>query len=225
MQDSGIEVLFQGINAWRLWQGMFVSLKLAAISMALSILLGIIMGMIMTSKNWLVKAICRLYLETVRIMPQLVLLFLVYFGAAKHLGIDISGELSAVIVFTFWGTAEMGDIVRGALESIPKHQYESSYGLGMKRGQTFVYIILPQTIRSLIPAAINLLTRMIKTTSLVVLIGVVEVVKVGKQIIDASRFEIPTAALWIYGAIFMMYFVVCFPISKLSAVLEKRLQV
>lgn len=225
MQGSGIEVLFQGINALRLWQGMFVSLKLAAISMTLSILLGIIMGMIMTSRNWLVKAICRLYLETVRIMPQLVLLFLVYFGAAKHLGIDISGELSAVIVFTFWGTAEMGDIVRGALESIPKHQYDSAYGLGMKKGQTFLYIILPQTIRSLIPAAINLLTRMIKTTSLVVLIGVVEVVKVGKQIIDASRFEIPTAALWIYGAIFMMYFIVCFPISKLSAVLEKRLQV
>lgn len=225
MQDSGIEVLFQGINAWRLFQGLMVSLSLAAISMLLSVLLGIGMGMAMTSKNKLVRFLCRLYLETVRIMPQLVLLFLVYFGAAKHLGMDISGELSAVIVFTFWGTAEMGDIVRGALESIPKHQYNSAYGLGMKKTQTFVYIILPQTIRRLIPSSINLLTRMIKTTSLVVLIGVVEVVKVGKQIIDASRFETPTAALWIYGAIFLMYFLVCYPISKLSAILEKRLQV
>lgn len=225
MQDLGIEVLFQGINEWRLIQGLFVSLKLAIISMFLSIVLGIIMGMIMTSKNPLVKFCCRLYLETVRIMPQLVLLFLVYFGAAKHFGIDISGELSAIIVFTFWGTAEMGDIVRGALVSIPKHQYESAYALGMKKGKTFIYVILPQTIRRLIPSSINLLTRMIKTTSLVVLIGVVEVVKVGKQIIDASRFEIPTAALWVYGAIFIMYFLVCFPISKLSAILEKRLQV
>lgn len=225
MQDSGIEVLFQGINAWRLVQGLLVSLNLAAISMLLSVLLGIGMGIAMTGKNTLVKFFCRLYLETVRIMPQLVLLFLVYFGAAKHLGMDISGELSAVIVFTFWGTAEMGDIVRGAMESIPKHQYDSAYGLGMKKGQTFVHIILPQTIRRLIPSSINLLTRMVKTTSLVVLIGVVEVVKVGKQIIDASRFETPTAALWIYGAIFLMYFVVCYPISKLSAILEKRLQV
>lgn len=225
MQDSGIEVLFQGINAWRLVQGLLVSLNLAAISMLLSVLLGIGMGMAMTGKNRLVRFFCRLYLETVRIMPQLVLLFLVYFGAAKHLGMDISGELSAVIVFTFWGTAEMGDIVRGAMESIPKHQYDSAYGLGMKKGQTFVHIILPQTIRRLIPSSINLLTRMVKTTSLVVLIGVVEVVKVGKQIIDASRFETPTAALWIYGAIFLMYFVVCYPISKLSAILEKRLQV
>ena len=225
MQDSGIEVLFQGINAWRLWQGLFVSLQLATISMLLSILSGIGMGMIMTSKNRLVRFLCRLYLETVRIMPQLVLLFLVYFGAAKHFGIDISGELATVIVFTFWGTAEMGDIVRGAIESIPKHQYDSAYALGMKKGKTFCYIILPQTIRRLIPSSINLLTRMIKTTSLVVLIGVVEVVKVGKQIIDASRFEIPTAAIWIYGAIFFMYFLVCYPFSKLSAILEKRLQV
>lgn len=224
MQDLGIQVLFQGINAQRLLQGLWVSLELALISMVLSIFLGILMGMIMMSKNKVVRFFCRLYLETVRIMPQLVLLFIVYFGAAKHLGVDISGELSAVIVFTFWGTAEMGDIVRGALVSIPKHQYDSAYGLGMKKRQVFVYVIFPQTIRRLTPSAINLLTRMIKTTSLVVLIGVVEVVKVGKQIIDASRFETPTAALWIYGAIFIMYFLVCFPISKLSVILEKRLQ-
>lgn len=225
MQDLGIEVLFQGTNAWRLLQGLFVSIKLAMISMLLSVLLGTLMGMIMTNKNRLVKFVCRVYLETVRIMPQLVLLFLVYFGAAKHFGIDISGELSAIVVFTFWGTAEMGDIVRGALVSIPKHQYESAYGLGLKKWQTFVYVIIPQTIRRLLPASINLLTRMIKTTSLVVLIGVVEVVKVGKQIIDASRFEVPTAALWIYGTIFILYFLVCFPISRLSIILEKRLQV
>lgn len=224
MQDMGIKVLFQGINMWRLWQGLWVSLKIAIVSMGLSIFMGIIMGMIMTSKNRIVKGCCRLYLEIVRIMPQLVLLFLVYFGCAKHLGIDISGTVSAILVFSFWGTAEMGDIVRGLLVSIPKHQYESSYALGIKKWQTFLYVILPQIIRPLIPSAINLLTRMIKTTSLIVLIGVVEVVKVGKQIIDASRFEYPTAALWIYGTIFMMYFVVCFPISRLSVVLEKRLQ-
>lgn len=224
MQNMGIQVLFQGINEWRLLQGLWVSLKLAMISMALSILFGTIMGMLMTSKNPIIKGCCRMYLEIVRIMPQLVLLFLVYFGGAKHLGINISGNLSAILVFTFWGTAEMGDIVRSALVSIPKHQYDSAYGLGMKKWQTFIYVILPQTIRPLIPSAINLLTRMIKTTSLVVLIGVVEVVKVGKQIIDASRFEYPTAALWIYGAIFIMYFVICFPISKLSGALEKRLQ-
>ena len=72
----------------------------------------------MNIPNKIIKFICRIYLEIVRIMPQLVLLFLVYFGAAKHLGMNLSGETAAVIVFTFWGTAEMGDLVRSALISI-----------------------------------------------------------------------------------------------------------
>lgn len=223
MQNMGISVLFKGNNFLRLCQGLWVTLRIALIAMIFSIILGLILGMIMTSKNKIVKLICRIYLEIVRIMPQLVLLFLVYFGAAKHLGMNMPGELAAVIVFTFWGTAEMGDLVRSALISIPKHQYESGYGLGLTKLQVFIYIIFPQTIRRLLPSAINLLTRMIKTTSLVVLIGVVEVVKVGKQIIDASRYTASDSALWVYGAIFLMYFVICFPFSRLSAFLEKKL--
>lgn len=223
MQNMGISVLFKGNNFLRLCQGLWVTLRIALMAMIFSIILGFILGMKMTSKNKVVKLICRIYLEIVRIMPQLVLLFLVYFGAAKHLGMNMPGELAAVIVFTFWGTAEMGDLVRSALISIPKHQYESGYGLGLTKLQVFIYIIFPQTIRRLLPSAINLLTRMIKTTSLVVLIGVVEVVKVGKQIIDASRYTVSDSALWVYGAIFLMYFAICFPFSRLSAFLGKKL--
>ena len=224
MQDLGIQVLFQGTNFLRLCEGIWVSLRIALIAMIASILLGILLGFIMTSQNKIIQFVCRVYLETVRIMPQLVLLFLVYFGAAKHLGINISGEVAAVVVFTFWGTAEMGDLVRSALLAIPVHQYESGYALGMTKSQVFIKIIIPQTIRRLIPSAINLLTRMVKTTSLVVLIGVVEVVKVGKQVIDANRYTTPDAALWVYGMIFLMYFVICFPFSKIAGILERRLK-
>ncbi|MDU5263700.1 MAG: amino acid ABC transporter permease [Clostridium celatum] len=223
MQDLGIRVLFEGNNFLRLCQGIWVSLRIALISMLLSVGFGILMGVIMTSKNKIVRLLCRIYLETVRIMPQLVLLFLVYFGAAKHIGINFSGEAAAIIVFTFWGTAEMGDLVRSAIISVPKHQYETGFALAMTKPQVFIHIIIPQTIRPLVPSAMNLLTRMIKTTSLVVLIGVVEVVKVGKQIIDANRYAIQDSALWVYGAIFIMYFIICFPFSKLSEVLERRL--
>jgi len=224
MQDMGMQVLFEGINFQRLLAGLWVSLRLALISMVFSIILGVLLGMVMAGKNKLIGLLCRIYLETVRILPQLVLLFLVYFGAAKHLGVDIRGEQAAIIVFTFWGTAEMGDLVRSALISIPRHQYESGYSLGLTKIQVYRQIILPQTFRRLLPSGVNLLTRMIKTTSLVVLIGVVEVVKVGKQIIDASRYENPKAALWIYGAVFLLYFAICFPISRLSVFLEKRMK-
>ena len=123
MQHLGISVLFKGNNLERLLGGMGLTIKISGISILFSIILGLFLGVIMTSKNPVVKIITKLYLETLRIMPQLVLLFIAYFGLAKSYGINLSGETSAMIVFTLWGTAEMGDLVRGALQSIPKHQY------------------------------------------------------------------------------------------------------
>jgi polar amino acid transport system permease protein len=221
MQDLGISVLFEGKNFIRLLQGLWVTIEISLISVVISIVLGILLGMIMNNKNPLIKITTKVYLEFIRIMPQLVLLFIVYFGMTKAFAINLSGEMSAIIVFSLWGTAEMGDLVRGALISIPKHQYESGRAIGLTTLQTYLYVIIPQTVRRLVPQAINLVTRMIKTTSLIVLIGVVEVVKVGQQIIEASRLTVPSAPLWIYGVIFFLYFIVCYPISRLAAKLEK----
>ena len=222
MQDLGIRVLFMGENFKRLLEGLWVTVSISLLSVLLSIAFGILLGMIMTIKNPITKMITKIYLEFIRIMPQLVLLFLVYFGLTKSFGINLWGEVSAVIVFTMWGTAEMGDLVRGALISIPKHQYESGAALGLNKKQIYWYIIIPQTLRRLIPLAINLTTRMIKTTSLIVLIGVVEVLKVAQQIIEANRYTVPDSALWIYGTIFFLYFIVCWPISLLAGRLEKK---
>ena len=130
--------------------------------------------------------------------------------------------MSAIIVFVFWGTIEMGDLVRGAISSIPKVQYESSYALGLNKFQVYFYIILPQTLRRLIPLSINLVTRMVKTTSLVLMIGIVEVFKVAQQIIEANRRTSPNAAFGIFAVVFLMYFLVCWPISKLANHLEKK---
>ena len=222
MQDLGIRVLFMGDNFARLLSGLWVTVRISLISVVLSIILGVLLGMVMTIKNPVTKALTKIYLEFVRIMPQLVLLFLVYFGLTKSFGINLSGEASSIIVFTIWGTAEIGDLVRGALISIPKHQYESGEVIGLNKIQIYRYIIIPQTLRRLIPLAINLTTRMIKTTSLIVLIGVVEVMKVAQQIIEANRYTAPDAALWIYGTIFFLYFIVCWPISLLAGRLEKK---
>ena len=222
MPDLGIDVLWKGQNMLRILGGLWVALKISLISVAISIPLGILLGVLMTSKNLIVKAILRVYLEFVRIMPQMVLLFLAYFGTTRAFGWDISGELASVIVFTVWGTAEMGDLVRGALISIPKHQYESGEALGLKKGQIYQYIIIPQTVRRLIPLSINLITRMIKTTSLILMIGVVEVLKVAQQIIEANRMTSPNAAFGVYLVVFLMYFLACWPISLLARYLEKR---
>lgn len=218
----GFEVLLKGNNAVRLLQGLWVSLRISLISVVISMFLGVILGMLMTLKNSVIDIIAKIYLEIVRIMPQMVLLFIVFFGATKVLNVNISAELSAVIVFSFWGTAEMSDLVRGSLISISITQYESSRALGFSKIQTFIYIIIPQTLRRLIPLSINLITRMIKTTSLVMMIGIVEVLKVGQQIIEANRKSAPNAAFGIFATIFLLYFIACWPISCLSKYLEKR---
>lgn len=222
MPDLGLEVLLKGKNMARILGGLGVALRISLLSVMISIFAGILMGMLMTWKNPISRALTRCYLEVVRIMPQMVLLFLVYFGTTRIFGWNLSGELSAVIVFSFWGTAEMGDLVRGALISIPFHQYESAAALGMTSGQIYRYIVLPQTVRRLIPLSINLITRMIKTTSLVLMIGVVEVLKVAQQIIEANRMNSPNAAFGVYLTVFLLYFIACWPISMLAGALEKR---
>lgn len=222
MPDLGLEVLFKGKNMVRLLGGLWVAMKISMISVAISIPLGILLGALMTLKNPVIKAILRVYLEFIRIMPQMVLLFLVYFGTTRAFGWDLSGETAAMIVFVMWGTAEMSDLVRGALISIPKHQYESSEALGLSRVQTYLYVIIPQAVRRLIPLSINLITRMIKTTSLILMIGVVEVLKVAQQIIEANRMSSPNAAFGIYLTVFLLYFIACWPISMLAKYLEKK---
>ena len=222
MPDLGLDVIFKGKNAIRLLGGLGIALRISLISVLISIPLGILVGILMTFKNPILKAVLRVYLEIIRIVPQLVLLFIVFFGSTRVIGVDISGDLAAVIVFSLWGIAEMGDLVRGAIISIPKHQYESGEALGLSKRQIFVYIIIPQTIKRLVPLSINLITRMIKTTSLVLMIGVVEVIKVAQQIIEANRTASPNAAFGVYLAVFLMYFIACTPISMLARYLEKR---
>lgn len=222
MPDLGIDVLFKGTNFIRLLGGLWTALEISLISVGLSIPLGILLGIVMTIPNKAIKVITKIYLEIIRIMPQLVLLFIVFFGATRTMGINLSGEVASVIVFTLWGTAEMGDLVRGSIISIPKHQSESSLALGLSKAQTYLYIIIPQTVRRLLPLSINLVTRMIKTTSLILMIGVVEVIKVAQQIIEANRATSPNAAFGVYLVVFIMYFIVCFSISMVAKHFEKK---
>lgn len=222
MQNSGIDVILNADNFVRILEGLVVTIRIALASMTFSIALGILLGLVMTIKNRITRFLTKIYVEFNRIMPQLVTLFLVYFGLSRAFGLNFSGETSAVIVFTMWGTAEIGELVRGLVTSVPKIQYESAEALGLTKGQTFGYVILPQIFKPLLPGVINLATRMIKTTSLVVLIGVVEVLKTFQQIIEANRYKTPDAAFWMYGFVFMLYFFVCWPISLIAKRLELK---
>ena len=214
--------LLSGENLIRLLGGLGVTLQIALISIAISLALGLVLGILMASGRRALYIPLKICLEIVHIMPPIVWLFIVYFGASKAFGIHISNIAASIIVFSVWGVFEMMDLVRGAVLSIPKHQFESAEALAFSRSQIYLYVILPLAMRRLVPATINLFSRMIKTTSIAVLIGVIELVKVGQQIIEVNVFRDNYAPLIIYGAIFFVYFLICYPISALSKKLENR---
>lgn len=218
----GFDWLFEGQNATRLAQGLWLTAQISFISVGLSLVFGTLFGLLMRANNIFVRAVCRFYLETIRIVPILVWLFALYFGLSTWFNLHISGFWVCIWVFTLWGVAEMGDLVRGALVSIEKHQIESARALGLNRWQIFQHIELPQGTRRVLPGAINLFTRMVKTSSLAALIGVIEIVKVGQQIIENALLTNPSASFFVYGLIFILYFLICYPLSLFATRLEHK---
>ncbi|EGK8010581.1 amino acid ABC transporter permease [Campylobacter lari] len=207
---------------FRLAQGLKVTLELSLISVLISLIGGVFFGILMHSKNKFLYAFCRFMLEFVRIMPLIVWLFIVHFGLAKWFGWHLSALGSSIIVFSIWGVFEMMDLVRSSLVSIPKHQYESGLSLGFNKFEVYLFIIIPLSLRRLLPMSINLFTRIIKSTSVIYLIGGIELIKVGQQVIELNLFQNSYAAFVIYGLILLIYFILCYPLSVYSKFLEKK---
>lgn len=217
---QGLEILLNSLP--QILKGLSVTLELSFVSMFFSLLGGLWLGVVMSSGGRFSYMVCKIALEIVRVMPPLVWLFIVYFGLPRLLDLHISAFMASVVVFSIWGVFEMMDLVRGAIASIPKAQFESASALGLNRLQIYIYVVLPLAMRRLIPGAINLFSRIIKTTPIVVLIGVVELLKVGQMIIEGNIFAYPYTPFFVYGTIFCIYFAICYPISLYSKRLERK---
>lgn len=213
MAHSGFNVLFEGSNFARLMGGLWTAVWIAAISLIIGLALGTIFGLLRTLKSRIIRLILLLYLEFFRIVPTIVLLFLVYYILPRQFNVNMPATWMAVLAFSLWVAAEFSDIVRGALESVPKHQRESGLALGLDQWQLFRYVLLPQAVRLELPATINLATRVIKTTSLLMTISIMDVINVGQQIVEANNQSHPTGVFWVYGLIFILYFIVDYPLS------------
>lgn len=214
------EILFDLDIYKRLFEGLKVTLFISFVSIFFSIIGGLILGVFMSLGNKIIFYILKIMLEIVRFMPIIVWLFLIYFGMSSWLSLD--AITASIIVFVIWGVFEMMDLVRGALLSIPKHQFESSIALALSKYQMYRFIILPLAARRLLPNVINLLSRMIKTTSVAYLIGVVDVLAIGNQLKEVTLLTSNFAPLYIYTIIFFIYFIICYPLSKISKILEQR---
>ncbi|MCO6533485.1 MULTISPECIES: amino acid ABC transporter permease [Lactobacillus] len=222
MAHSAIDVIFTGNNFARILDGLWTSVWISVVSLAVGLILGTLFGILRTMPNKIIRFILRLYLEFFRIVPTIVLLYLFYYILPRSFHIDWPASWMAILAFALWVAAEFSDIVRGALESVPLVQKESGLALGLSPTQLFRYVLLPQAMKLELPATINLATRVIKTTSLLMMISIMDVIAVGQQIIEANNQKYPTAVFWIYGLIFVLYFVIDYPLSLWSKKLAAK---
>lgn len=201
-----------------LLDGIWQTLHIATLSLLFSLLAGLVLGFLRYIKNPIIDLMARFHLESFRIIPLMVWLFATFFTLPTFFGFRISGHNAAILVFSLWGAAEMGEMVRGALISLPKIQKESGTALGLSGIQLFVYILLPQALRRLLPGIINMSSRLIKTSSMASLVGVIDVIRRGVQIIERTA-----QPLAIYTFIFFLFFFLCWPLSLFSQHLEKKM--
>lgn len=215
MASSAPELLL--ISLPQLAAGAVQTLSISALSILLATAGGLLYGVLATLGNRLLNVLLLVYLELFRAIPVLVWLYLLFFGLPIFFALNIPSFWCAVLVLSLWGASEVGEVARGALQSLPRGQREAGLSIGLAGWQLYGYVLLPQALKRMTPPTINIYTRIIKTSSLAVLIGVVEVIKAGQQIIERTY-----ESVLIYGALLLFFFFVCYPLSAASRVLERR---
>src|ERR687892_2382055 len=205
------------------------TLRIAAIAVTVSALVGIVLGTLMTIRFAPSRALIRLYIEVWRGLPIIVTIFIVFFVfpvAGDQLEFD--PFTSATIGLSLWGSAQVAEATRGAVQSIPKEQHEAAAALGFGWLGRHAYVILPQALRRLLPPLVSLLVGIIQNTTLGQVIGATELLDTGKRQVERITTPPPAGlgeihAVEIYGAIAVVFFLISIPLTRLAAYLERRL--
>ena len=241
--------IFDRLPAWAepvaeyiLQTGLKYTAIIAAVSVVLSVVIGVLLGTLLTIRFRPLQAAIRLYIEIWRGLPIIVTIFLLYFALPTladelRLGFlrDVADPLRASIVgLALWGSAQIAEATRGAVQSIPKEQHEASAALGFGWVGRHVNVILPQALRRLLPPLVSLSVNVIQNSTLAAIIGVPEVLETAQR--STNRLAVATVdpvtlaieggdshALEIYLGIFVLFFVISFPLTRLAAFLERRL--
>jgi polar amino acid transport system permease protein len=221
--------------------GLKNTLIIAGVSVALSIIVGVILGTLMTIRFLPLRTAIRAYIELWRGLPIIVTIFILFFGLptlADELGIEalrLNEIKAAILGLSLWGSAQIAEATRGAVQSIPREQHEASAALGFGWLGRHVFVILPQALRRLLPPLVSLSVNIIQNSTLAQILGVAEILETAER--STERLSIPTVdpvtlevegggdnhAFEIYGAVFILFFMISFPLTRLAAYLERRL--
>ena len=207
-------LLHQGLP--QMAQGLLVTVEMGLQATVGGIVVGLLVGLGLLYVPVYVRWIFRVYVDVVRGLPPLVLIFSAYYLIPVS-GINVSAFYSGVFALAFFSGAHFAEVVRGGIDSIPQTQTQAAKAIGLRFWPLMWWILLPQAVRRMVPPAINATVEVIKGTSLVSLIGVVELVLATQQFTGSTFIVIPA-----YGLAALMYFVVNFSISRLGGVFERR---
>jgi general L-amino acid transport system permease protein len=205
------------------WGGLPITLILATFGLAFAFPLAILVALGRRSRLPAIKALCVLYVELIRGVPLISLLFMasVMFPLFLPEGMNIDKLLRAQIAIILFAGAYLAEVVRGGLQALPKGQYEAADALGLSYWQKTGFIILPQALRLVIPPLVNTFIGFFKDTSLVLIIGIFDLLTAGKTAIIEPAWQ--GFGVEVYVTIGVIYFVFCFAMSKYSQGLEAEL--
>lgn len=193
------------------------TIPLALASFALGLLLALLVALMRLSHNPFLSAVARIYISVIRGTPLLVQLFVIFYGLPS-IGITISPWPSAIIAFSLNVGGYAAEVIRAAILSVPKGQWEAGHTIGMSRRQSLVRIILPQAARVSVPPLSNTFISLVKDTSLASLILVTELFRQAQQV---AAFSQEFMLLYLEAAV--IYWIICLVLAGGQSVLEKRL--
>jgi general L-amino acid transport system permease protein len=205
------------------WGGLPITLILATFGLALAFPLAVLVALGRRASGLpAVRVICVLYVELIRGVPLVSLLFMasVMFPLFMPAGVNIDKLLRAQIAFILFAGAYLAEVVRGGLQTLPKGQYEAADALGMSYWQKTRLIVLPQALRLVIPPLVNTFIGFFKDTSLVLIIGIFDLLTAGKVALSEPAWQ--SFAPEVYLVLAVIYFVFCFAMSKYSRGLERE---
>jgi polar amino acid transport system permease protein len=209
--------------------GLPATLRVSAISVVGATVVGIVLGTLLTLDAAVARILTRGYVEVFRGLPILVTVFMVYFGLPSiNPELEFSPLTATAIALILWGSAQVAEATRGAVQSIPREQHEAASALGFGWVGRHRSVILPQALRRLLPPLVSLLVNIIQNSTLAAVFGGIELLQAGKAQTERLTFYPPAGigeihAFEIFAFVALLFFVISFPLTRLAAYLEKRL--
>jgi polar amino acid transport system permease protein len=183
-------------------------------------MIGLLVALLRVAHVAALRALAIGYVYLVQGIPLLAWLFVFFFGIPILAGVRVSAWIAAMVAFSIYGGAFLGEIWRGCLEAVPRQQWEAGAALGLSFAHQLRYVIVPQAVRVAIPPTVGFLVQLIKNTSLAAVIGFVELTREG-QLTNAATYRPFT----VYLVVAAIYFAMCFPLTRFARRLERGLRV